>query len=500
MRPWIGEEWSDAERLHEELSPADFPNGFCSPNSFQQAQVKVSLEQQFELLSVLEKEVAACTGAGWSALVVEAAGRWYESACSRELVDWTAALHGLDPTSFASKKALVADLLLRRLPPLPIPQMYFYSEAWSLFSKEEQDAVSEAEPNPPEPPPDEAKQDGEDPPDVEDAEAPLSAAELAMLESLSRRASGQEKRKQADPTGGNPGVLDSTRVSQFLDAQIRCMAQIAKKFEPPSKKIKRTPLESLMWQASKAIRKDRFFEISSLNASNLERLKLLTVRGDSKPKKIKLDNLVLSAESQGDRKWSSIFNWDLFVSGFPKFVELILCVPTKCSMAADRLSWFGKLCQFEASADKKINFAKNFHCEYAAEDDWADLFHRDSAMLVRLAANPVMAAAPSLPNSRGGGGGGNGGNRGGARGGSRGARQGRGGRGNGRGSGRSSSSGSSRGGKVCFSRLRISSGDCAWGATCKFSHLCASCGADHTAKDCTNWDAAKAKLAEKAQK
>ena len=50
--------------------------------------------------------------------------------------------------------------------------------------------------------------------------------------------------------------------------------------------------------------------------------------------------------------------------------------------------------------------------------------------------------------------------------------------------------------KLCFSRLRLGT-SCAYGVSCKFSHKCASCSADHEASACGSWDAPKAAAIEK---
>jgi hypothetical protein len=527
MRPWIGSEWSDVAYAHEALAPADFPAGFVPPHLWRDSTVKIASKPQHAQLELLEKEIAALGEEGdWNEMVVESVTRWYDSVCSRELLDWTACLHGMDAKTYPSKKHLIADLLQCRLRPLPLEQLWHCVQGWDGLELEQQQAISAAPRCLPEkspvPLPNIEEDEDEDDDGDEGDEPPMTAEELQSLAELSRKAMRQGKRPrpevdrpfQPPVTEGpqfdgsfeppNDGSFHPGPMGRFMEAQIKCMASIAKKLEPVAKKPKKTPLEALLGDASKAIRKNRFFEVSSLNAVNLERLKLLTGRGDQKAKKIKVDDLVLSAVTAGDKKWSSIFNWDWFVSGFPKFVELMLKDPVKCMLAGDRLGWFGKLCQFEASPDRKIQFAKNFHFEYAARDDWNVLFHQDSAMLIRMASGSAGGTLSYPASSRGGNGGGGGGSRGGARGGGRGGARGGGGRGNGRGGKKPSGPGQTqqpRASKLlCYSRLRLTSGDCTYGATCKFSHACASCGADHAAKDCKGWDAAKAQVAEKAQK
>ena len=53
--------------------------------------------------------------------------------------------------------------------------------------------------------------------------------------------------------------------------------------------------------------------------------------------------------------------------------------------------------------------------------------------------------------------------------------------------------------KLCYSRLKRDFGQCKY-PNCKFGHGCSSCGDDHAAVDCTNWDQAKSQRALDAQK
>ena len=52
--------------------------------------------------------------------------------------------------------------------------------------------------------------------------------------------------------------------------------------------------------------------------------------------------------------------------------------------------------------------------------------------------------------------------------------------------------------KICFSRADKKVGECSWGTKCCFSHNCASCGSDHPASSCKNWDDAKGQSAKAA--
>ena len=50
---------------------------------------------------------------------------------------------------------------------------------------------------------------------------------------------------------------------------------------------------------------------------------------------------------------------------------------------------------------------------------------------------------------------------------------------------------------TCFSRSDPDSVACGYGPQCQFSHACASCGADHLARDCPAWDNSKLRKASK---
>lgn len=62
---------------------------------------------------------------------------------------------------------------------------------------------------------------------------------------------------------------------------------------------------------------------------------------------------------------------------------------------------------------------------------------------------------------------------------------------------RSAPSGST---KVCWTRLEKGKGECRYGTNCRFSHTCASCGGNHSADKCGNWNAVKAKSAADTQR
>jgi hypothetical protein len=156
----------------------------------------------------------------------------------------------------------------------------------------------------------------------------------------------------------------------------------------------------------------------------------------------------------------------------------------------DVLSWFLQLYNFTITqTSKKTAYAKKFHFLYADQDGWDMLFKTDSAtMLTFLMAgfnddHDKTPRTPFLPDRRDN-------RRGRDRLPQRG-RDNRANRDNNRAGGRDQSSRKRKADlPVCHSRTDKAA-TCTY-ARCKFSHDCGSCGLNHAAKDCPNWDQAKA--------
>ena len=282
----------------------------------------------------------------------------------------------------------------------------------------------------------------------------------------------------------------------FESALVKVLQGLTEKIVPAKKKVNLQPLEMVLKKARKAIVRGEFFEISSLNPDHLAKLKLMPLQGGIGAKKVTVNAITLTAEGyKGKVDWSSLERWDLYKAGFPKWLALMLDNPESALMVADRLAWFTKLCAYNAPDIRKIQYAKNFHCEYAKRADWEKLFDTESAMLITMAmGNLQRYDTPEHKRKR-----------------NRGERDkgnvtpedqptgGRGrGRGNDRGRGRGADQRGGRGGKdnrrperICYSRLKKDKGECTY-AGCRFLHTCGSCGADHAAVNCPRWDEAKA--------
>ena len=158
----------------------------------------------------------------------------------------------------------------------------------------------------------------------------------------------------------------------------------------------------------------------------------------------------------------------------------------------DMLRWNRKVWEMKwgDSQSTKVRLIKEFMFKYANADDWASKLESDFVLLQECrefeGPRPTSSQAPTPSQGR--------------------RRRRSRSRDRGRPSSRRERSlsprrsrrdgGSSRrsSGKrpYCHSRSDHAKGPCTY-ANCRFSHDCASCGADHTAADCPAWDAAKAK-------
>jgi hypothetical protein len=483
------------------LTHVDFPAGFSPPFEWSKVKVKVSVNQQDAQMEVLASRLAECKSEVWDELLFESVSLWYMNTCSTEMLWWTAALHGIDWSPYSSKRELMEYLLAAQLLPLAVMQIAAYSEAWDRLSDEDQEAVSDQAwaPLPVLVRPaavlddtGELRRDLNDSEEEEHVSIPLSAGDENLLASLLAR-----KRKASGDPGPVGGPSDGIGSSRLLAEVLQKIGD--KLAVVPKKKVKLSPYEHLIKCARKAIASAKFFEISSLNAGHLDHLKLLTISASSS-QKVKVNSFTVSAEKSGDYKgkidFSNVQRWDLFKSGFPMWVSLMLEDSGAKLLASDRLLWFSLLDRFDASDAKKIEFARHFHHKHVETISWATAFESDSALLLRMVARDSSSFNPRLERNHGGdrrgrnrdsGGRGRGGHGGFMDGKSRGGRGGGSGRGHGRGAGSASK-------KTCHSRMKLDKGQCTY-PKCRFSHLCVCCGADHAATACTAWDPAKAAAA-----
>ena len=481
-----------------DLAPGQLPPGFAPPVAWSGVKVKLSGKQQEAQLEEVEKRFLALEGADWDALLIAEVRRWYDSVCSSELVQWNAALHSAFLPG-VTKSGQIDHLIAYRLRPIPTVQIEAFARMYEDLEADDLAAISEAEIIPPPRP---ASVDQGEPPD--DAKAnvlnpdedgfpnppklPLTQAELLQLESLLER-------RQGGPGQGK----DQAGMEAFGGALVKVLQGLTEKIAPPKKKAPLQPLDMLLKKAKKAILKGEFFEISALNPDHLAKLKLMPMQGGMGAKKVTVNAITLTAEGyKGKVDWSAIERWDLYRAGFPKWVTLMLNDPLSAGMVADRLAWFSKLCQYSAPDIRKVQYAKNFHCEYAKRVDWEKLFDTESSMLITMAMGTMARTdTPDRGRKRDRGGRERGnvtpddqptGGRG---------RGGRGGRGRGRDAPHGGDQRGGRGGKgdrpvrICYSRLKKDKGECTY-AGCRFVHACASCGADHAACNCPRWDEAKA--------
>ena len=125
----------------------------------------------------------------------------------------------------------------------------------------------------------------------------------------------------------------------FEEALVKVLQGLTEKIAPAKKKVSRQRLEIVLKGARKATLKGEFFEISSLNPEHLARLKLMPMQGGIGAKKVTVNAITLTAEGyKGKVDFSSIERWDLFKSGFPKWVGLMLENPVSAPLVGDRLA------------------------------------------------------------------------------------------------------------------------------------------------------------------
>ena len=255
-------------------------------------------------------------------------------------MQWTAALHSALLQN-ATKSVQVQHLINYRLRPIPTVQMEAFAGMYDDMDGDVLRALSEASivppprpvfvahvnrPNNPNARMDEAKaRDGVLPlPSV-----PLSQAELDQLELLLAR-----KRELSAPNKGPAGGRT------FKAALVKVLEGLTEKIAPAKKKVSLQPLELVLKGARKAILKGEFFEISSLNPEHLAKLKLMPLQGGIGAKKVAVNAITRTAEGyKGKVDWSALERWDLFKSGFPKWLALMLENPLSALLVADRLAW-----------------------------------------------------------------------------------------------------------------------------------------------------------------
>ena len=363
----------------EDLAPGRLPPGFSPPVNWSEVKVKLSAKQQEAQLEEVEKRILALEGADWDVLLIAEIKRWYDSVCSSALVQWTAALHSaLLPG--ATKSVQMEHLIAHRLRPIPTVQIEAFARMYEDLEAEDLAALSEAMTIPPPrpvsvaqvEPPREVKANDLRPEDggfPNPPRPPLSQAELDQLESLLERKRGSLGQGK-DQAGGET----------FEGALVKVLQGLTEKIAPAKKKANLQPLEMVLKKAKKAILRGEFFEISSLNPDHLAKLKLMPMQRGMGAKKVTVNAFTLTAEGyKGKVDWSAIGRWDLYKAGFPKWLALMLDNPLSAVVVADRLAWFTKLCQYNAPDIRKIQYAKNFHCEYAKRADWDKLFDTESS-------------------------------------------------------------------------------------------------------------------------
>ena len=255
---------------------------------------------------------------------------------------------------------------------------------------------------------------------------------------------------------------------------------------------KAPPLQRLLDKAMESCNARTFFNVTQLNAKNIERLKFKEISSRDEKGSVKLGGGItigFKDESIEQKKYDSFLNWDLFFSGFTKWIGILAQSKMAC-LVTDRMEWLAKVQAFHAVDNwHRAKYARDFMFKYAASDNWADIFHTDSALLFAMATKSSSSSSSDGHSS----------------------------------SQHSSSDRSSSKSKpvvkkrsrdsphgkpaskakvakgkapqrLCWSRVDQDKGECTY-KVCRFSHICPCCKKDHPASSCRKFDQAVADAA-----
>ena len=172
-----------------------------------------------------------------------------------------------------------------------------------------------------------------------------------------------------------------------------------------------------------------------------------------------------------------VYDIGMFTTGMLRYLELVAATPELSSRLFDILRWFRLLIEMKATDHSRVKFAKEFMWKYQGSDravDWEGKLESDYALQRDFLVAPSEARDMRRTPQGGGSA----------------ARAGSNGRGR-----RREESPSGQGGRpdakrprvsrmrLCRSRSDPAKGECSF-PSCKYSHECASCGQDHSAKAC----------------
>jgi hypothetical protein len=229
--------------------------------------------------------------------------------------------------------------------------------------------------------------------------------------------------------------------------------------------VSSNPWELIVSSAVQAIKDGAFFDICRLSSAH--KTKVLSRFNSARPRSsVRLGDMTLTSEDGSDLRAAQDFAG--YTSGFSTWVSLMAKDPSALFAVGDRLQWLESLKQFPCRDDRpRLNLARNWHIKYPSfETSWVSKWGEDSTLVIEHLLGNLHNAGhkrqldEDFSEPR-------------------------------RDRKRTSPS-------ICRSRFKPSMPACVHGAKCRFSHKCASCGADHESSRCPNWDQKKADAAKEA--
>ena len=445
----------------------------------------VNAVQHAAKVAACVEAVTAETSSAWSAVTKSSMGELWSKHFSLLSLQWVATLAGV-PHEGATKAALVDALTGQRVRPVSIDVLTAAVSGWKdaqresdplLFSPPGANASGSA------PGASAAAASAMMPPPAPSgpAAAPSGPAMGGNGGTSGQRlpaAQGLELASAlgalgANPRGSNTAAIEvlSRVVEQNSKAMAVAAAVLAKleanglppRDSEPEEKELVLPLDKHYAEIDGRLVRHLFVDPMQLADGVVQKLKF-KIPGQ-KAKSQRIGDLVLSSDVD-DTKTGHWFDPDGMEQGFLRLITRVMGLESEAHRAPDMLKLSQKVWGFEkGTRHGKAKFLKHFLYNHAASNDLCGEFDRDLDLkLVYLLSSGPNSAADGKRKASGSG-------------------------------SRPDGSGKRRrekSGKKCFTRLDPSKGKC-FHKDCIFDHSCVSCGGDHAAVDCKDWDPAKGK-------
>lgn len=231
--------------------------------------------------------------------------------------------------------------------------------------------------------------------------------------------------------------------------------------------------ERLLTNIRRSVSNRCFVDIVMLGSANQEYLKFKAPHASRNQQVQAQLGLVMLEETGMDVR--EVYNVVQAREGMDRLLVMYAQCPVVKYRVPDMLEWNMMVWAYKGPSEgNRVRYMKAFMQKYARQCDWAGKFSSDHSLISEYMFS-MLGGGRTVPGSD-------------------------------RGGGRNTKKerhahvvDSPRDRKLkkarsgyCDSRAMQSAPACKFGATCRFKHECASCGADHAAKDCPAWDEAKA--------